>query len=82
MYLMYWLLNDLLSMVLYDCWVIVTDCVSGDVIVIAGVDGLLVTYTVLYCKLLLVISVLLTVIIVILDDAAINILTIGIVYIL
>ena len=73
------LLNDLLSMVLYDCWVIVTDCVSVDVIVIAGVDGLLVTYTVLYCKLLLVISELL---IVILDDAAINILTIGIVYIL
>ena len=82
MYLLYWLLNDLLSMILHDCWVIVTDCVSVDVIVIAGVDGLLVTYTVLYCKLLLVVSVLLTVIIVTLDDAAIDILTIGIVYIL
>ena len=82
MYLVYWLLNDLLSMVLHDCWVIVTDCVSVDITVIAGVDGLLVTYTVLYCKLLLVISVLLIVLIVILDDAVVVILTIGIVYIL
>ena len=81
MYLLYWLLNDLLSIVLYDCWVI-TDCVIVDIIVIAGVDGLLVTYTVLYCKLLLVISVLLIVLIVILDDAVVVILTIGIVYIL
>ena len=38
------------------------------------------TYTVLYCKLLLVVSVLLTVILVILDDAAIVIATIEIVY--
>ena len=54
MYLVYWLLNDLLSVVLHDCWVIVTDCVIFDIVVIAGVDGQ-VTYTVvLYCKLLLV----------------------------
>ena len=68
MYLVYWLLNDLLSMVLYDCWVVVTDCVSVDIIVIAGVDGL-VTYIVLYCKLLLVVMALLIVINVTLDDA-------------
>ena len=69
MYLLYWLLNDLLSMVLYDCWVVVTDCVSVDIIVIAGVDEL-VTYTVLYCKLLLVVIVLLILVInVTLDDA-------------
>ena len=46
----------------------VTDCVSVDVIVIAGVDGL-VTYIVLYCKLLLVVMALLIVINVTLDDA-------------
>ena len=65
-------------MVLYDCWVIVTNCVSVVVIVIAGVDGL-VSYAVLYCKLLLVVIVLLIVIIVTLDDAALDILTTGIV---
>ena len=69
MYLVYWLLNDLLSMVLYDCWVVVTDCVSVDIIVIAKDDGL-VTYIVLYCKLLLVVMALLIVINVTLDDAA------------
>ena len=69
MYLLYWLLNDLLSMVLYDCWVVVTDCVSVDIIVIAKDDGL-VTYIVLYCKLLLVVIVLLILVInVTLDDA-------------
>ena len=65
---MYWLLNDLLSMVLYDCWIVVNDCVSVDIIVIAGVDGLI-TYIVLYCKLLLVVMALLIVIIVTFDDA-------------
>ena len=68
-------------MVLHDCWVVVTDCVSVDFIVIAGVDEL-VSYIVLYCKLLLVVIVLLIVIIVILDDAALDILTTGIVYVL
>ena len=49
----------------------VTDCVSVDIIVIAGVDGL-VSYTVLYGKLLLVVIVLLILLItVILDDAAV-----------
>ena len=47
----------------------VTDCVSVDFIVIAGVDEL-VTYIVLYCKLLLVVTVLLILVTnVTLDDA-------------